>query len=290
MLTSVTFASAACFLVIKYSNQAGGDGLAETKTILGGFGIQNFLGLGVGFVKAIALPLAVGSGLLLGKESCLVHLAGCIANSLFEYFPKYKGNQSQQREIISCTSAAGIAVAFGAPIGGVLLSLEGLSTYFPAKTMVRSFFCALLASVTVQLIDPYRGKRVRYQVFYTHNWLFFEILFFGIVGIIGGILGSFFLGGYRYARKWNDSVSPVYHIAILSASTAFISYFNIFTRIDGSELLESLFRQCSPNEHLGLCESEVKWGLIALLLEAFVLKTVLPVHMKSLSLADCLDL
>lgn len=50
---------------------------------------------------------------------------------------------AKKREILSAASAAGVSVAFGAPIGGVLFSLEEVSYYFPYKTLWRSFFCAM---------------------------------------------------------------------------------------------------------------------------------------------------
>jgi H+/Cl- antiporter ClcA len=53
------------------------------------------------------------------------------------------------REIITAASAAGVAVAFGAPIGGVMFSIEEMTNTFSIKTMWRSFFCALVATVTL---------------------------------------------------------------------------------------------------------------------------------------------
>jgi chloride channel 3/4/5 len=58
---------------------------------------------------------------------------------------------AKTREILSASSAAGVAVAFGSPIGGVLFSLEEMSANFPNKTMLRSFFCALIATMVLQV-------------------------------------------------------------------------------------------------------------------------------------------
>ena len=79
-----------------------------------------------------------------------------------------------------------------APIGGVLFSLEALSSYFPSKTMIRSFFCALVSILTLQLVDPFRGKRVLFQVSYSRDWYFFELLFFVLLGTFGVCLFLFF--------------------------------------------------------------------------------------------------
>ena len=53
-------------------------------------------------------------------------------------FEDHATNEAMRREVLSASSAAGISVAFGSPIGGVLFSLEEMSYYFPDKTMVRS--------------------------------------------------------------------------------------------------------------------------------------------------------
>ena len=45
---------------------------------------------------------------------------------------------AKRREILSAACAAGVAVAFGAPIGGTLFSLEEVSYFFPPKVCVSS--------------------------------------------------------------------------------------------------------------------------------------------------------
>ena len=95
--------------------------------------------------------LAVAAGLSLGKEGPMVHIAICLGinliisweaiplnviflvlfffkGNIFSYlFPKYGKNEAKKREILSAAAAAGVSVAFGAPIGGVLFSLEEVS-------------------------------------------------------------------------------------------------------------------------------------------------------------------
>lgn len=104
----------------------------------------------------------------------------------------YLPTTARKREVLSAASAAGISVAFGSPIGGVLFSLEQLSYYFPDKTMWQSFVCAMVAAVTLQFMNPFRtGKLVLYQVKYTRGWHDFEMVPFALLGVLGVSLPFF---------------------------------------------------------------------------------------------------
>ena len=103
---------------------AAGSGVAEVKVILSGFVVHGYLGVQTLLIKTIALVLAVASGLSLGKEGPFVHIATCIGNISCRLFSKYNRNDGKRREVLSASAASGVAVAFGAPIGGVLFSLE----------------------------------------------------------------------------------------------------------------------------------------------------------------------
>ncbi len=98
-----------------------------------GFVIHGYLGGRTLFTKSVGLTLSVASGLSLGKEGPFVHIASCIGNIISRFFRKYETNEGKRREVLSAAAAAGVAVAFGAPIGGVLFSLEEVSYYFPPK-------------------------------------------------------------------------------------------------------------------------------------------------------------
>lgn len=86
--------------------------------------MQGFLGGWTLLIKSIGLPLAIASGLSVGKEGPSVHYAVCTGSVISGYFDKYSRHAARTREILSACAAAGVAVAFGSPIGGVLFSLE----------------------------------------------------------------------------------------------------------------------------------------------------------------------
>ena len=119
----------------------------------------------------MGLALSVASGLSLGKEGPFVHIASCVGNLVTRHFSKYDTNEGKRREILSAACAAGVAVSFGAPIGGVLFSLEETSYYFPPKTIWRSFFCAMIAAVSLKALDPFgSGKIVLFAVTYDRDF------------------------------------------------------------------------------------------------------------------------
>lgn len=101
--------------------------------------MKGFLGGWTLLIKSIGLPLAIASGLSVGKEGPSVHYAVCAGNVISRFFDKYRRNAAKTREILSACAAAGVAVAFGSPIGGVLFSLEvGLPCCFPFVTVLTS--------------------------------------------------------------------------------------------------------------------------------------------------------
>lgn len=114
---------------------AAGSGIPEIKTILSGFVIPRFLDFKVLVVKAVGSVFAVATGMCLGKEGPFVHISTCIGYLVSKNFPKYQENGRKMREMLSVACSAGLSVAFGAPLGGVLFSYEvWLSSLIPNKS------------------------------------------------------------------------------------------------------------------------------------------------------------
>ena len=74
----------------------------QIKTILSGFIIRGYLGKWTLLIKTVTLVLAVSSGLSLGKEGPLVHVACCCGNLFCSLFSKYSKNEGKRREVRGC--------------------------------------------------------------------------------------------------------------------------------------------------------------------------------------------
>jgi chloride channel 3/4/5 len=149
IIFAALFSLTAAVLVKSFAPYAAGSGISEIKCIIAGFVMKGFLGTRTLVIKSIGLPLAIASGLSVGKEGPSVHYAVCTGNVISRLFDKYRRNAAKTREILSASAAAGVGVAFGSPIGGVIFSLEEMSNHFPLKTMWRSYFCALVATAVL---------------------------------------------------------------------------------------------------------------------------------------------
>jgi chloride channel 3/4/5 len=264
VIYAVLFATCAALLTKRFSIYAQHSGIPEIKTVLGGFVIRRFMGGWTLAIKAIGLCLSVASGLWLGKEGPLVHVACCCANLIMKPFDSLSGNEARKREVLSAAAASGISVAFGAPVGGVLFSLEQLSYYFPDKTMWQSFVCAMVAAVTLGLLDPFHtGKIVLYQVTYTSGWHSFELGPFLLLGIIGGIYGGIFtrvnmiIAAFRKSNHNPLRNSPILEVWFVALLSGLINFPNIFMRAQLSELVYYLFAECAAignHDIFGLCK------------------------------------
>ncbi|EPS29416.1 hypothetical protein PDE_04365 [Penicillium oxalicum 114-2] len=270
--------------MIYYS--AAGSGVAEVKVINSGFVLHGYLGLKTLVVKTVALIFSVSSGLSLGKEGPYVHIATCVGNICCRIFSKYNHNDGKRREVLSASAASGVAVAFGAPIGGVLFSLEEVSYYFPPKTLFRTFFCCIAAALSLKFLNPYgTGKIVLFQVRYSTDWEIFEIIIFMFLGVLGGALGALFIKASSWwARTFRriDAIKrwPMLEVFLVALLTGVVSFWNRYTKLPVTELLLELASPCEGESwsSTGLCPSED--GIVEIiqyLVVAFVIKSLLTV-------------
>lgn len=88
---------------------------------------------------------SVSAGFVVGKEGPMVHTGACIASLLGQggsrkyhltwTWLRYFKNDRDRRDLITCGSAAGVAAAFRAPVGGVLFALEEAASWYLYSTI-----------------------------------------------------------------------------------------------------------------------------------------------------------
>ncbi|KIK61661.1 hypothetical protein GYMLUDRAFT_165705 [Collybiopsis luxurians FD-317 M1] len=284
VMLAVVFAGSAALLVYTYAPYAFHTGIPEIKAILGGYVFDAFLTPWTLLIKALGLALAVASGLSLGKEGPLVHVACCMAFMLSRFFKQFRYSEAQKRKLLAASAAAGVSVAFGSPLGGVIFCLEELDTFaLESDVMWRGFVASAIAAVSLQYVDPFgTSKLVLFQVTSGGDtWRAFELIPWLTLGVIGGILGSLLIklnteiALYRRNSALNDY--PILEVAAASAITAAIAYLVVFTRLQSSELVANLFQECDPTrgDYHGLCNPTAMWENVFLLLISAGIKLVL---------------
>ena len=97
----------------------------------------------------------VGAGLSQGKSTT------CGIDTGFSKFSEFR-NDWEKRGFISCGAAAGVAAAFGAPIGGVLFCLEEGDSFISPALMLRTFFSAVTAALIVDLFLSFLYDNVNF--------------------------------------------------------------------------------------------------------------------------------
>ncbi|KAI0372598.1 hypothetical protein BV20DRAFT_33678 [Pilatotrama ljubarskyi] len=260
---SIAFAGSSAVLVKTYAPYAFHTGIPEIKAILSGYVLDSFLGPWVLLIKAIGLALAVASGLSLGKEGPLVHVACCWAYLLSRLLRQHRQNEARKRKLLAAAAAAGVSVAFGSPLGGVLFGLEELDAFFDdGNVMWRGFVTSVIAAVSLQYVDPFgTSKLVLFQVSESGSvWRAFELVPWVFLSVIGGLLGSLLIklntavAVYRQQSTLHEW--PILEVVGFTAITAAVSYLVVFLRVQSSELVANLFQECDPTkgDYHGLCK------------------------------------
>lgn len=193
--------------------ESAGSGIPEVKAYLNGVDAPAIFSLRTLLVKIIGSISAVSSSLNVGKAGPMVHTGACIAAILGQGGSKKYGltwkwlrffrNDRDRRDLVTCGSAAGIAAAFRAPVGGVLFALEEMASWWRSALLWRAFFTAAIVAIVLRaLIDVClrgecglfgKGGLIMYDVTSAdipyHLWDVPPVI---LLGVVGGILGSWY--------------------------------------------------------------------------------------------------
>ncbi|XP_064641031.1 chloride channel protein C-like isoform X2 [Lineus longissimus] len=203
-------------LVVFLRPSAGGSGIPEVIGFLNGTVVRHIFNVKTMLVKFVSCALAVASGMPVGPEGPMIHLGSLVGAGLSQFksdtlrvrlpfFERFR-NSEDRRNFISAGAGAGIASAFGAPVGGLLFSMEEVSSFWNMRLSWQIFFCCMVSTFTTDLFNSafeafrYRGdfglfKTDKYIIFQVTQGIAVNIIAFiptVIIGIIGGVLGALF--------------------------------------------------------------------------------------------------
>ncbi|KAL4234642.1 hypothetical protein ACF0H5_006283 [Mactra antiquata] len=213
---SVAFIIFSAGIVIYLRPCAGGSGIPEITGFLNGTNVRHIFNIKTMIVKFFSCVTCVGCGLPVGPEGPMIHLGALVGAGMSQFksetlgiklpiLEKFRTSEAR-RNFISAGAAAGVASAFGAPVGGLLFSMEEVSSFWTVTLSWQIFFCCIVSTFTTDLFNSafmdfeYTGN---FGEFKTNRYILFEIdqgvdvnivMFLPtmLIGILGGLLGAAF--------------------------------------------------------------------------------------------------
>ena len=141
----------------------------------------------VAFVKIMASAVCIGSGGSVGREGPIVQIGSSIGSSISQIL---KASRPQQKTMVGCGAAAGIAATFNAPIAGVLFALEVLLGDFG----LASFSPVVISSVMATTISRhYFGDFPAFIIPTYELASLWEFAIYPFLGLLAGLLAILFI-------------------------------------------------------------------------------------------------
>lgn len=114
---------------------------------------------------------------------------------------RYFRDDHEKRDFVVGGASAGVAAAFGAPIGGVLFALEEAASFWNPNLILRTLIASIISSFTLNLVlSLYHGLNTfaypglfNLGQFEALPYSYYEIPIFMIMGCFGGALGAFWV-------------------------------------------------------------------------------------------------
>lgn len=166
---SFAFTCVAGSLVAYVEPLAAGSGIPEIKTYLNGVHLPNLLHAKTFIAKLCGIVFSIGAGLIAGKEGPFVHGGAIVGSGVSglasrTFGVRAKGkyanlfrNDVDHREFTAIGTAAGVATAFGAPIGGALFTIEEGCSFYSTFIFWRCFIATCTGVLTLHTLVEFRN-------------------------------------------------------------------------------------------------------------------------------------
>ncbi len=177
-------AALSAWLVRRFSIHATGSGIPHVEAVL--HGLAPPTGLALVPVKFVGGLLAMGAGLLLGREGPSVQMGASISRWIGE---KTGCGEEECRELLAAGAGAGLATAFNAPIAGAIFVLEELVQRFEHRIAILALGASASAIAIERLLV---GDRQEFHLVATIGAPTQSLWLFMILGLGLGLLAIFY--------------------------------------------------------------------------------------------------
>eukprot|EP00041_Stephanoeca_diplocostata_P025152 m.651939 g.651939 ORF g.651939 m.651939 type:complete len:803 (+) comp22684_c0_seq2:98-2506(+) len=228
---NVGFVLIATSLCGAFALEAKGSGIPEIKCFLNGIKRRGWLNLKTMIVKVLGVLFSVSATMPVGKEGPMIHSGAIVGAGL----PQLKSTQfgfdfrflafrtdHAKRDFVAAGAAAGVSAAFGAPIGGVLFSLEEGASFWTQTLTWKTTLTSIMALFTLRFFlagtapsnspDATSGwgrisavSLVDFGTFTYANkplWDIVDVFIFIAMGILGGLLGALWCYLQKSLTQW----------------------------------------------------------------------------------------
>ncbi|KRY52104.1 Chloride channel protein, partial [Trichinella britovi] len=224
----ILFAAGLCHYV---APDAAGSGIPEMKTLLRGVVLKEYLTFRTFIVKVIGLTMALSSSLPLGKEGPFVHIASHLATLLSKwtiFMPHAQEDSYLNKEILAAACAVGVASTYGAPVGGVLFSIEVTSVFFPLRNYWRCFLASLCSAIVFRLLTVAFAEAATVEAFCPTSFpaeFPFDILYLIPVCLLGAMCGLFGAAFIHLFKLWTKLIKQTKWVLNITKRSLFLSPF-----------------------------------------------------------------
>ena len=193
VISSIIFMLLATSVGYFISKDADGSGIPEMKTVLSGITKYTYFSFNAFIGKSLGLFCALVGGASVGKVGPFVHLSCLICNRVMKinYFSKINKTTSLKINMLSVACATGITFALGAPLGGVLFSIESTASVYIVSNLWKAFLSSVICVLIINIFQRSKDIIVIDPKINTVDANFiFVLINFIILGLLTGIIGA----------------------------------------------------------------------------------------------------
>ena len=233
ILFSAVGAAVAVFLVRRFAPEAAGSGIPHLESVLHRYREMNWKR--IVSIKFIGGMLALGSGLVMGREGPSIQIAGAVADGISRGM---KVSTRDRLTLIAAGAGAGLAAAFNAPLAGVVFVLEEVQRDFRPIVFGAAFLAAAVANIVARLLY---GQQAVFEVPFLAAPPLAALPGFVVLGALAGVLGVAFnrglIGMQTWLSKWLAK-SALGTVAVIGGLIGLIAWFSPIAVGGGHNLAE----------------------------------------------------